>query len=596
MGRRVGYVAWAVGVAFALAGGGCGRERGRADDPFLSRPAPGPDGRVALVSQSRIWIAAVGQDSTWQAEPLPLEVPADRPHWLVPSTPDSQRAELAMIAWYEQVPEESELAIWNGKDLHRLTITAGSELLNDTAPDGRLLFEREGMLFEAAVERSADGIRIGQETQLVPGRDARYTPDGQHVLFVRGHESDPLGIWRQGYQGGDDSEIHHLDLTSGTVTQLTDTPDNDECPVPLDNAGRRFMVCRERGGACYRPWVVEVITEKKHRVRRMPMPEGPWPVVFPAVRWLRPAPANRHPIFALIAGDTSLSIEVWAEANGELIMSRGEVQPRQLAFPTAERVPMRLAEAALPRELSKNKLGDREARKFSLDLANAINSSRLAGRHWKAIPASDRGRLHRAAGGASSVPEREEIVLRLLGRCGLPGFDYWAPGRRMPVSHTVHGGTMVKDDSTGIWIRDLRGYELSLTTGGGEAALRSGDFAWAGKLCAERKGPGVVLIDEKTAGLAEVMAAGYREQKCAILVGRTTAGLAMEVERHPIPIQASVEKSPLVVFTVPIAPARITPETTVGPEGVVPDRFVPAGASEEVWQAAVNEARERLRR
>jgi hypothetical protein len=580
-------------VALALAAGGCGRKQPGDGDPFLTRPAPGPDGRVAFAAHSRIWIASQGADRGWRAEPLPLEVPADRPHWLLPATPDSQRAELAMIAWYEPWSEESELAIWNGKGLQRLTITAGSEVLNDTAPDGRLLFEREGMLFEAVVERSADGVRMGQETPLVPGRDARYTPDGRHILFVRGHESDPLGIWRQGYQGGDDSEVYHLDLLTRQVTQLTDNPDNDEQPIPLDDDGRRFIVCRERSGKCYRPWIVEVITPKKHRVRRMPMPEGPWPVLFPAVRWLEP-PKSR--LAALVARDTTLAIEVWAEANGRLVMTGGEVQPAKLAFPSAEEVPMRLAGTALPPKLADNQLGAADARAFSLALGQAITSSELAGNRWQGVPAADRRRLGRAAGAASSGPEREEIVLRLLGRCELPGFDYWAPGRRQPASHTVNLRTVVKEDSSGVWIRDLRGYDLSLTTGEGEAALRSGDFAWAGKLCGEQKGPGVVLIDENTAGSAEVMAAGYRAEKCVILVGRTTAGLAMEVERHPIPIQASDKKSMKVGVTVPTGPARIAPETTVGPEGVVPDLFVPPGASEEVWQATVNKARERLRK
>jgi hypothetical protein len=109
-------------------------------------------------------------------------------------------------------------------------------------------------------------------------------------------------------------------------------------------------------------------------------------------------------------------------------------------------------------------------------------------------------------------------------------------------------------------------------------------------MCSDRQGPGVVLIDERTAGKAEVIAAGYRAGGCAILVGRTTAGLAMMVERHVIPL--SGDSTRMAVITVPDGPVRISPGLVVGPEGVVPNRFVRVGASEEEWQAAVEAARE----
>jgi C-terminal processing protease CtpA/Prc len=105
-----------------------------------------------------------------------------------------------------------------------------------------------------------------------------------------------------------------------------------------------------------------------------------------------------------------------------------------------------------------------------------------------------------------------------------------------------------------------------------------------------------VLIDERTANLAEVTAAGYRSGGCALLVGRTTSGLAMMVERHGIPMRGSIEKAPRVIVAVPNGPIRISPTLVLGPEGVVPDLFVPPGASEEVWQATVNKAREQLRK
>ena len=131
-----------------------------------------------------------------------------------------------------------------------------------------------------------------------------------------------------------------------------------------------------------------------------------------------------------------------------------------------------------------------------------------------------------------------------------------------------------------------------MVSGWGE--LESAPADWALRLCADRQGPGVVLIDERTAGKAEVIAAGYRAGACAILVGRTTAGLAMMIERHAIP--AFGDSSRMAVMTVPEGPVRMSPSLVLGPEGVAPDRFVPAGASEEEWQAAIEAAREQLRR
>jgi len=99
---------------------------------------------------------------------------------------------------------------------------------------------------------------------------------------------------------------------------------------------------------------------------------------------------------------------------------------------------------------------------------------------------------------------------------------------------------------------------------------------------------GVVLIDERTAGEAE-FAAEYLRLSCkAILVGRTTAGLATYIDREVLSTGA--------VLTVPVAPREVGMHEIVQPSGVMADLLVPVGASEEVWQAAVNAARERLRK
>jgi C-terminal processing protease CtpA/Prc len=113
----------------------------------------------------------------------------------------------------------------------------------------------------------------------------------------------------------------------------------------------------------------------------------------------------------------------------------------------------------------------------------------------------------------------------------------------------------------------------------------------ADRLCAAFAGrPGVVLIDGKTSGSAEVLAAEVRARKCAALAGRNTAGLAMAVERHALATEA--------VLAVPMAPVRLSAGGALRPEGVIPDRFVPARADggEEGWREAVIDAAARQRR
>ncbi len=228
-----------------------------------------------------------------------------------------------MSVWFE---ERADLAVWTDGELRRLTTTPEDELLADVGPEDELLFERGGSLHVMSVEWGSGGPRAGAERELTRGRDGRFTPDGRRLLFVRGHETEALGIWRQGYEGGDDADVYLLDLATLAVTQITDATGNDELPVPLDNEGRRFMVLRERDGKPYRPWVVEVISPKMQRVRRLAMPEGEWPLLFPAVQVLDPAPAP---------GDTSLELDLWLEGDGHLYRTRGAVEPKKLAFPLA---------------------------------------------------------------------------------------------------------------------------------------------------------------------------------------------------------------------------------------------------------------------
>ncbi|HWN83232.1 MAG TPA: hypothetical protein VNM87_14140, partial [Candidatus Udaeobacter sp.] len=101
---------------------GCDRPRARGS--FLSRPAIGADGRVAFTGGGRVWIAdAVPPGRARRATALPLDWPADRPHWL------GREPGLAMSVWFE--PWQADLAVWTGTALERLTTTPEDELLDD---------------------------------------------------------------------------------------------------------------------------------------------------------------------------------------------------------------------------------------------------------------------------------------------------------------------------------------------------------------------------------------------------------------------------------------------------------------------------------
>jgi len=520
----------------------CAREA--ALDPICSRPAlsPGDPGRLAFTARGQVWIAeraAGGRDDRrggglWRGRPLAGGLRQDRPVWL----PGGMG--LAFSAWFA-ASEEADVAVHAAGRTVRLTTTASAELLCDVAPDGRLLFERDGQLVEMA------GALSGRPTERVVarGRDGRYTPDGRHVLFVRGNESEPLGRFREGYQGGDDSDLYLLDLATLAVTSLTDSPGNDECPLPFDDGGRRFIVCRERGGP-YRPWFVRALSDRIHRVHRLPMPEGAFPILFPAVR---------------ATGEAE--IELVAEADGHLVHTVGAIGDTGMTFAPATLLRIRLEPSGLDVDAARSAGGAR----FD-EVATLVTGGQVTGERWRAIPARARARVRAEMERTADPGAADELLRRLLGRLGLPGIDLVSvDGQRSPVlpSETLADSIAGVLGAGAPAVLDLRGAR------GGDA----GPESLAAAICAS--GPILVLVDERTYGGAELLAERLRGLGCARLVGRPTAGAVVPVQSHRLAAGGTL-----------VLPLAVRAPSNGGTEGVVPDVYVPPreDPAAEPWLAA----------
>jgi len=601
---------WAAAAAL-LAGlwraAGCTRPGG--DEPILGRPritAAGPL-RLAFTARGRVWLTdAIREDSVSQAAKVatgvaaaaaavPGETHQDRPVWL----PDG--GAVALSLWTDG---QADLAVYAGGLVCRLASTPASELLDDVAPDGRFLFERDGMLIEMPVTPGGDcGWKAGPERVLTRGRDGRYTPDGRHILFVRGLDHEPLGIWRQGYSGGDDSEIYWLDLTDHAVARLTENPDNDEMPVPLDDAGRRFIACRERGSA-YQPWLVDVLTPRVHRVRRLPNPDGDWPVVFPAVR----------------RGAGGDELEVWFEADGRLFRTAGAVRDTGLAFSPAVQVSV-----VLPGGTT-NPFG----RELFRETSRVLAAGRQTRDRWRKIPAGSRRRFGSELARAASREAAAEILARLLGRMGLPGLYYLPPQQSLagegvaPEALVDTALSRALADSGLAYVSAARlDSEIASSLGSPEVARasavvldlrgpRGGSATNRDRILsgvARLKKPIIALVSADTYGESEILADRLRALG-ARLVGRHTAGGLISTESHVLAAGGTL--------VVPVDPTNrnggsgtfgdsgfgdsgfgdsgLGDRGAFGARGMAPNHFVPElpDPTAEHWLEAVLTARRKL--
>lgn len=77
------------------------------------------------------------------------------------------------------------------------------------------------------------------------GRDARWSPDGEQVVFVRGYRY--WGWWRRGYRGSGNADLWLFTPATGEFRQLTDFDGNDEQPY-WDADGTGVYFTSDRSG------------------------------------------------------------------------------------------------------------------------------------------------------------------------------------------------------------------------------------------------------------------------------------------------------------------------------------------------------------
>jgi hypothetical protein len=487
----------------------------------------------------------------WIATPVPgwsgPDSHQDRPVWL----PGGER--LALTVWIEGY---ADLAITAGDSLENLTRTPGrDELLDDVSPDGqRLLFESEHSLWEM---RLADG----QVRPLTRGRDGRYTTDGRRVLFVRGHHVSALGIWREGYSGGDDSEIMLLDLDSGEIRALTNNANNDEQPIPLDASGTRYVMISE-GSGVYQPWFVEPWGPRTQRIRRPDLPGLERPIRFPDIRHL---------------GDQRY--ELWMEYEGDLHYVRATRTDSALVSGEVVRIELELGGIGADDDrrsshpgLIERLLGGVQRRSHDPSWFGAalyenarlhLSRGPLTADRWRAIPRATRQRFRAELARVHTHRAAAELCARLCGRFGLSHL-YYEPTWGLPTVPPIASDGETEALAAALRLRgiDMLGLgeldhdQLDRVTAErdrAEAAVvldlrdcRGGDAvdAYLRALCGAEAPessetnvtPLLCLISEHTHGAAEVLVDRLRTDGCAVLVGRPTAGAALETVAYPIDV------------------------------------------------------------
>jgi tricorn protease len=135
----------------------------------------------------------------------------------------------------------------DGSDVRRLTFSDQAEIPTDwSIDDSRIMFHarREGQVVRESLvyEVSASG---GQSWRLIAayGSDARFSPDGRVLAFVRG--SSPW--WRRNYRGSANDEIWLCELNGERYVQFTDFDGADRLPM-WSADGQGVYIASDRGG------------------------------------------------------------------------------------------------------------------------------------------------------------------------------------------------------------------------------------------------------------------------------------------------------------------------------------------------------------
>lgn len=156
----------------------------------------------------------------------------------------------------------------DGMDVQRLTFADVSETPTDFSPDGSAVYfhaRREGHVFwEPMVYRVASAG--GQAVPALPcfAADARISPDGESIAFVRGGSN----WWRRRYRGSANYDVWTYRSATGAFRQVTNFDGTDRAPQwTADGAG--LLMLSDRDGGSVNIWHQPLAGGDPRQVTRM---------------------------------------------------------------------------------------------------------------------------------------------------------------------------------------------------------------------------------------------------------------------------------------------------------------------------------------
>ncbi len=212
---------------------------GRGDPVTFARHlALSPDGsQLAFAWAGDLWVAPSGGGSARRLTAHPAVDTA--PVW----SRDGER-----IAFASSRHGASCVYVMNanGDDVRRLTYADAGETPSDFTPDGqRIAFHarREGQVFWEPAPYTV-AVAGGQARKLIEcfGADARYSPDGQSLAFVRGGSN----WWRRRYRGSANYDVWVYRFDTREFRQITTFDGTDR--LPQWDAGGGLAWLSDRGG------------------------------------------------------------------------------------------------------------------------------------------------------------------------------------------------------------------------------------------------------------------------------------------------------------------------------------------------------------
>lgn len=126
----------------------------------------------------------------------------------------------------------------------RITFHSASDIATDVTADGKIVFSTSRNFRQLERESEFHVINMDGGTPFrilnTTGFDARYSPDGKHIVFTKGS----CRIEREAYRGPANRDIWLYTIASDKFTQLTTDEGQDLSPYWGDNSTIYFMSAR----------------------------------------------------------------------------------------------------------------------------------------------------------------------------------------------------------------------------------------------------------------------------------------------------------------------------------------------------------------